>query len=87
VTTEQDGREDSQKIHQDADLYASILEEGKTLEFKLRPERAAWVQLAEGELEINGQALKSGDGLALQDEELLKIKANKETEFLLFDLR
>ena len=82
-----DGREDSQKINQDVDLYASVLEEGKTLEFKIRPERAAWIQLAEGEIEVNGQTLKSGDGLAVQDEDLLKIKASKETEFLLFDLR
>lgn len=82
-----DGRDDSQKINQDVDLYASVLEEGKTLEFKMRPERGAWLQLAEGEIEVNGQTLKSGDGLAIQDEDLLKIKANKETEFLLFDLR
>lgn len=82
-----DGREDSQKIYQDVDLYASVLEEGKAVEFKLRPERAVWVQLADGELEVNGTTLKAGDGLAVQDETLIKIKANKETEFLLFDLR
>jgi redox-sensitive bicupin YhaK (pirin superfamily) len=82
-----DGREESQKIHQDVDLYASVLEAGKALEFTVRPERGAWLQLAEGELEVNGKVLKSGDGLAVQDESLLKLKANKETEFLLFDLR
>lgn len=82
-----DGREDSQKIHQDVDLYASVLEAGKAVEFKLRPERAVWLQLAEGELDVNGKILKAGDGLAVQDENLLKIKANQETEFLLFDLR
>ncbi|MDG0815524.1 pirin family protein [Bdellovibrio svalbardensis] len=82
-----DGREDSQKIHQDVDLYASVLEAGKTLEFKLRPERGVWVQLAEGQIEVNGEVLNAGDGLAIQDEDLVKIKANKETEFLLFDLR
>ncbi len=82
-----DGRDDSQKIHQDVDLYASILEEGKSLEFKLRPERAVWVQLADGELEVNGKRLQPGDGLAIEDESSIKIKAHKETEFLLFDLR
>lgn len=82
-----DGREDTQKIHQDVDIYASILEKGKTLEFQIRPERAVWIQLADGELEANGELLKSGDGLAIEDEVSLKIKANKETEFLLFDLR
>ena len=82
-----DGREGSQKIYQDADLYASVLEPGKSLSFKLRPGRGAWLQLAEGELEVNGKVLKSGDGLAIQDEELLTITAKAETEFLFFDLK
>ncbi len=81
------GREDSQKIHQDVDLYATVLEAGKTQEFKVRSGRGAWIQLAEGELEVNGQTLTSGDAIAIQDEELLQIKAKKETEFLLFDLK
>ncbi|MNL30896.1 Quercetin 2,3-dioxygenase [compost metagenome] len=82
-----EGRNSSQKINQDVDLYVSILESEKTQEFNLRKGRAAWVQLSEGELEVNGEVLKSGDGMAVQDENALKIKANKETEFLLFDLR
>lgn len=82
-----DGREDTQKIHQDVDIYVSILEKGKTLEFKIRPERAVWIQLADGELEVNGETLKAGDGLGIEDEESVKIKATMETEFLLFDLR
>ncbi|WP_415063287.1 pirin family protein [Bdellovibrio sp.] len=82
-----DGRLGSQKINQDVDLYASVLEGGIEQEFAIRGGRGAWVQLAEGELEVNGKVLKSGDGLAVQDESLLKIKALKETEFLLFDLR
>ena len=81
-----DGREDSQKIHQDADIYASILEPGKAVEFKLRPERGVWIQLADGQLDVNGTTLIAGDGLAVQDEALLKITANRETEFLLFDM-
>ncbi|MNJ99798.1 Quercetin 2,3-dioxygenase [compost metagenome] len=81
-----DGRNESQKIHQDVDMYASVLEAGKTQEFKLRSGRGVWIQLAEGELEVNGQILEAGDGLAVQEEELLKITAKKETEFLLFDL-
>lgn len=82
-----DGRENSQKINQDTDLYVSVLEPGVEKEFKLRAGRGAWVQLAEGELEVNGKVMNSGDGMAIQDEELLKFKANKETEFLLFDLK
>ncbi len=82
-----DGRENSQQINQDVNLYASVFEPGVSKEFKLRPGRGAWVQLAEGELEVNGRTLNSGDGLAVEGEETLKITAKKETEFLLFDLR
>ncbi|MNK98216.1 Quercetin 2,3-dioxygenase [compost metagenome] len=82
-----DGRDGSQKIYQDADMYASVLAAGKSLDFKLRSGRGAWVQLAEGELEVNGKVLNSGDGLAIQDEESLTFIAKKETEFLLFDLK
>ncbi|CAE78044.1 pirin family protein [Bdellovibrio bacteriovorus] len=81
-----DGREGSQKINQDADLYASVFTEGYEQEFALRSKRGAWLQLAEGELDVNGQILKSGDALVVEEENL-KIKALKETEFLLFDLR
>ncbi|MFV8257577.1 pirin family protein [Bdellovibrio bacteriovorus] len=81
-----DGREGSQKINQDADLYASVFTEGYEQEFALRSKRGAWLQLADGELEVNGQILKSGDALVVEEENL-KIKALKETEFLLFDLR
>ncbi|WII72805.1 pirin family protein [Bdellovibrio sp. 22V] len=83
----QDGREGSQKINQDVDIYAAVFAEGFSQDFPLRPGRGAWLQLAEGELEVNGKTLKSGDGVAIQDEKVLNIKAKKETEFLLFDLR
>lgn len=82
-----DGHDDSQKINQDVELYASVFEAGVEKEFKIRPGRGVWIQLAEGALEVNGVSLSSGDGLAVQDVENLKIKALKETEFLTFDLR
>lgn len=82
-----DGRENSQKINQDVDLYASVFASGYENSFSLRKGRGAWLQLAEGQLEVNGKVLNSGDGLAVEEEELLQIKALKETEFLLFDLK
>lgn len=81
------GREGSQKINQDVDLYASVLESGKDLEFTLREGRGLWLQLAEGELEINGRRVSSGDGLVFEDEANVKISGIRDTEFLLFDLK
>jgi redox-sensitive bicupin YhaK (pirin superfamily) len=73
-------------IRQDGHLYASILEPGKTLEYKATPKWGQWVQLIKGELVVNDQALKAGDALAIEDVSLLKFEAKEEAEFLLFDL-
>jgi redox-sensitive bicupin YhaK (pirin superfamily) len=81
-----DGRGESLFINQDADLYASILEEGGTLEHRIADGRHAWVQLISGAIAVNGVAMAPGDGLAVSEEELLRISASKEAEFLLFDL-
>jgi redox-sensitive bicupin YhaK (pirin superfamily) len=80
-----DGREGSVTIRQDVDVYASILEKGEEVRHALAPERAAWLQVARGELALNGESLKEGDGAAVTDERELSI-AGRGTEFLLFDL-
>lgn len=50
--------------------------------------RHAWIQLISGSLDVNGQRLEPGDGAAISEERLLKLKAASDnTEFLLFDLK
>jgi redox-sensitive bicupin YhaK (pirin superfamily) len=80
-----DGREGSVTIRQDVDLYASVLGSGEEVRHVLAPERAAWLQVARGELALNGESLKEGDGAAVTDERELSI-VGRGTEFLLFDL-
>ena len=81
------GRDDSQKINQDVDLYASVFETGVTKKFQVRSGRALWLQLAEGQVQVGDKILNSGDALAVEDVSEIEIKALKETEFLLFDLK
>lgn len=83
-----DGREDSTKINQDASVYASVLDSGKSLEYELKPERHAWLQLIRGELDVNGTRLTKGDGAAISQETKLQLQNTNgsESEFLLFDL-
>ncbi len=81
------GTDGSVTIHQDVNLYSSILATGETVEHELAENRHAWVQLVKGEIELNGETLSKGDGAAVSDETRLKIKSlAQETEFLLFDL-
>jgi quercetin 2,3-dioxygenase len=82
-----DGREDSLPINQDVDLYASILAAGESLDHQPGKGRHAWIQVVRGGLEVNGTQLAAGDGAAVSDEQTLHIAADKESEFLLFDLR
>jgi len=83
-----DGRENSTQIHQDASVFASVLESGEKLKYELAPGRHAWLQLISGELDMNGTKLRKGDGAAASGESNLLISStgDAEAEFLLFDL-
>lgn len=81
-----DGREGSVTIHQDVDLYAALLDDGEEASFTLRPGRHAWVQVARGQVRLNGVVLKDGDGAAVSDETALTLDHGIGAEVLLFDL-
>ena len=77
------------KIHQDAKLLATILEEGKSVTHELQTGRGAWIQVARGSVDVNGRTLDAGDGAAISDEEKITlVTANgKKAEVLVFDLK
>ena len=72
-------------IPQDVDLYASMLEGSEDLQHILGPGRSAWLQVARGEVELNGIELGPGDGAAITAESELDV-TGRESELLLFDL-
>lgn len=81
-----DAREGAVTIHQDVELYASLLEPGEKTAHPLAENRHAWVQVIRGEITLNGKALKAGDGAAVTAETSLEFVAVESAEFLLFDL-
>ncbi len=74
------------KIHQDVKLYSAVIDAGDKVEFDLEKERYAWVQVARGTVDLNGNQLKQGDGAAVSKESHLTISAEENAEILLFDL-
>jgi redox-sensitive bicupin YhaK (pirin superfamily) len=80
-----DGAEGSLKMHQDAKLFAGSLRSGDSVSYDLQPGRYAWLQVARGTVEINGQKLNAGDGAAIEDEASLEL-SGQDAEMLLFDL-
>jgi len=81
-----DGREDSVTIHQDVDLYASLLESGKQVTLDGVADRRVFIQVVSGELRINGELVGAGDGMQIRQEDSVNITALSESEFLLFNL-
>jgi redox-sensitive bicupin YhaK (pirin superfamily) len=78
-----DARDGSLRIHQDVALYAAVLDKG-SVSYDLAPSRQAWVQVAKGNVSLNGQPLSAGDGASVSDERSLKLSGDGEV--LLFDL-
>ena len=81
-----DGREGSAVIHQDAEIYRLRLPPGLTVTHDLRRGRGAWIQVAEGALDLDGITLNTGDGASCETAGLLTLKATATTEAILFDL-
>lgn len=81
-----DGEEGSVVIHQDAKLFASVLDPGVKLSYDFAPERYGWIQMIRGKLSVNGTVLATGDGAAIAHTQTLNLQAQESSEFLLFDL-
>ena len=89
VIASQDAEDGAVKIHQDARLLATLLEDGKSVTHELKKGRNAWVQVARGSVDVNGRTLAAGDGAAISGEEEVTLTGNtngKKAEVLLFDL-
>jgi redox-sensitive bicupin YhaK (pirin superfamily) len=81
-----DGAHGSLTLHQDARLYAGSLGKGTEIVQPLARGRFAWVQVARGEIRLNGQQLREGDGAAISGEKELRLSSGKRGEVLVFDL-
>ncbi|NML59647.1 pirin family protein [Massilia sp. RP-1-19] len=81
-----DGREGSVLVHQDASLYASIMNPGDSLEHALDPGRTAYVHVIRGSVSVNGTALSGGDALKIAGEDRISLAGAQAAEVLLFDL-
>ena len=82
-----DGRDGSVTIHQDVDLYATLLTDGESVSHELAEGRKGWVQVATGTAKLNGRELDPGDGVAIDGPATIEIAGTSDTEVLLFDMK
>jgi redox-sensitive bicupin YhaK (pirin superfamily) len=80
------GRSDTIQVHQDVDVWVTLLAPNERRDFSLRPGRHAWVHVARGAASLNGIDVREGDGAAASKEDALKFLGKEPAEILLFDL-
>jgi redox-sensitive bicupin YhaK (pirin superfamily) len=81
-----DGRDDSVTIHQDVDIYATLLGEGDSVSHALAEGRKGWIHLAQGSAALNDEQLQAGDGVAVEGPATITLTGTSEAEVLLFDM-
>ena len=73
-------------IDQDATIYVSSLERGKSLSHTTNGKRSGYFFVISGEVMLNGQTLKEGDQARIAVESQLSIAADADSEIILLDL-
>ncbi|MGB4811434.1 MAG: pirin family protein [Methylophilaceae bacterium] len=80
------GGPDTLKVHQNVQLYATVLQVDKSLSYSLSVDRCLYLQVARGSVTLNGLVLSAGDAAKVSDEQVLEMNAVLESEVLMFDL-
>lgn len=73
-------------IHQDVNLYATILKPTERVAHQLPVERHVWIHVARGAVRVNDMVLHEGDGAAISAELIVDVEGVDDAEVLLFDL-
>lgn len=74
------------RVHQDMQLYATLLNPNAMLHYALDTQRSAYLHVASGEVKVNGLLIMTGDALMLSGENSIVVESLSRTELLLFDL-
>jgi redox-sensitive bicupin YhaK (pirin superfamily) len=82
-----DGAEGSVTVHQDARVYAALVDGAERAVHALVPGRSAYVHMARGAAVVNGRRLDAGDALKLTDIAEIELVKGESAEVLLFDLK
>lgn len=81
-----DGREGSVTVHQDVQLHAARLAEGREVSYLPAAERRLWLQVARGSVTVEGRDFHAGDAVSWLRPKSVTIRAREPAEVLLFDL-
>lgn len=81
-----DGAHGSLTVRQDARVWRGVLAGGEQAALPLAAGRVGYLHVVNGRVDVLGQLLAEGDGIALADEDAPVVVALEAAEFLYFDL-
>jgi redox-sensitive bicupin YhaK (pirin superfamily) len=81
-----DGAQGSVRVHQDARVYAALLDGAERAEHRLASGRRAYVHVARGSVTVQGTRLGAGDALKIDKVGEITLEQGAQAEVLLFDL-
>ena len=81
-----DGRDGSLTVHQDIELWSTVLDAGASIDYAFHGRRRGFMQVVRGTVEIDEKALEAGDAVAIVDQQSLRFEATSDSELLLFDM-
>ncbi|WP_416637482.1 pirin family protein [Pseudomonas sp. OHS18] len=82
-----DGADGSLSVRQNARVYAGLFDGAEQAHLQLDDSRYAYVHVARGSVQLNGEQLQAGDGVRLRDVRDLHLSNGQQAEVLVFDLR
>jgi len=82
-----EGKQGSLQVRQDARVYAGLFDGDEHATVTLADNRYAYVHVARGRIELNGQLLREGDGVRMRKEQVIELSNGRDAEVLVFDLR
>lgn len=83
----EDGRDGTINSYAAAEVYAGLFDSEECTDFDVAEGRAAYVHVARGTIDVNGQRLGAGDAIAVSATGRLTLSAGEAAEVLLFDLK
>lgn len=86
LVASRNGRNGSLRIHQDLDLYTTLLDAGDEIVYDALGDRYYWIQIVSGKFEIEGILLEQGDGASIEEIMTLPILCVSSGELLIFDM-
>ena len=82
-----DAADGSLSVYQDARVHAGLFDGDESQRFDMPENRHAYVHVARGAIDIDGQRLSAGDAVKLRNPRAIAFANGDRAEVLLFDLR